>query len=142
MEIHHLTILDQFTPLQHVSLITVSIFLNVYGSVHRKYIPVYIQQDATLHRLQINIPTDATNYYPLFLMFPLTLHVSGLYWSIIRGVLSYCYATIWFLSCLLAVRGGGLAVRQGHLHGRQETNGSITAAQDTPDDGPVKARNM
>jgi hypothetical protein len=40
-------------------------------------------------------------------------------------------------------------VRQGHLHGRtvsqqtrQELNGSITAAQDTPDDGSVKARNM
>jgi hypothetical protein len=25
---------------------------------------------------------------------------------------------------------------------RQEPNGSITAAQDTPDGGPVKARNM
>jgi hypothetical protein len=24
---------------------------NVYGSVHRKYIPIYIQQDATLHSL-------------------------------------------------------------------------------------------
>jgi hypothetical protein len=39
-------------------------------------------------------------------------------------------------------------VRQGH-HGRtdsqqtrQEPNGSITAAQDTPGDGSVKARNM
>jgi hypothetical protein len=47
------------------------------------------------------------------------------------------------------VRGGGLAVRQDHLHGRtnsqqarQEPNGSIATAQDTPDDGPVKARNM
>jgi hypothetical protein len=35
------------------------------------------------------------------------------------------------------------------LHGRtdsqqtrQEPNGNITAAQDTPDDGPVKTRNM
>jgi hypothetical protein len=27
---------------------------NVYGSVHRKYIPVYIQQDATLHSLFIS----------------------------------------------------------------------------------------
>jgi hypothetical protein len=26
---------------------------NVYGSVHRKYIPIYIQQDATLHSLFI-----------------------------------------------------------------------------------------
>jgi hypothetical protein len=25
---------------------------------------------------------------------------------------------------------------------REEPNGGITAAQDTPDDGPVKARNM
>jgi hypothetical protein len=24
---------------------------NVYGSVHRNYIPIYIQQDATLHSL-------------------------------------------------------------------------------------------
>jgi hypothetical protein len=37
-------------------------------------------------------------------MFPLTLHVSGLYWPIIMGVLSCCYATIWFLPCLLTVR--------------------------------------
>jgi hypothetical protein len=126
------------------------------------------------YRLQINIPTDATNYYPLFLMFPLTLHVSGLYWPIIRGVLSCCYATIWLLPCLLAVRAsveGGLAVLMSWLflyarttgiekqpqhqygkatfHGgtdsqqaRQEPNGSIATAQDTPDDGPVKARNM
>jgi hypothetical protein len=28
--------------------------LNVYGSVHRKYIPIYIQQDATLHSLFIS----------------------------------------------------------------------------------------
>jgi uncharacterized protein (DUF486 family) len=27
---------------------------NVYGSVHRKYIPIYIQQDATLHSLLIS----------------------------------------------------------------------------------------
>jgi hypothetical protein len=27
---------------------------NVYGSVHRKYIPIYIQQDATLHTLFIS----------------------------------------------------------------------------------------
>ena len=27
---------------------------NVYGSVHRKYIPIYIQQDATLHSLFIS----------------------------------------------------------------------------------------
>jgi hypothetical protein len=49
-------------------------------------------------------PTDATNFLSLFLMFPLTLHISGPYWPIIRGVLTCCYATIWFLSCLLAVR--------------------------------------
>jgi hypothetical protein len=24
---------------------------NIYGSMHRKYIPIYIQQDATLHSL-------------------------------------------------------------------------------------------
>jgi hypothetical protein len=41
------------------------------------------------------------------------------------------------------------SVQQDHLHGRtdsqqtrQEPNGSITAVQDTPDDGPVKARNL
>jgi hypothetical protein len=28
--------------------------LNVYGSVHRKYIPIYIQQDITLHSLFIS----------------------------------------------------------------------------------------
>jgi hypothetical protein len=27
---------------------------NVYGSVHRRYIPIYIQQDATLHILFIS----------------------------------------------------------------------------------------
>jgi len=27
---------------------------NVYGSVHRKYIPIYIQKDATLHSLFIS----------------------------------------------------------------------------------------
>jgi hypothetical protein len=39
--------------------------------------------------------------------------------------------------------------QKGHLHGRtdsqqtrQEPNGSIATAQDTPDDGPVRARNM
>jgi hypothetical protein len=98
--------------------------------------------------LQINVPTDATNFISLFLMFPLTLHVSGLYWPINRGVLSCCYATIWLLPCLLTVRTS-VEVRQGHLHGRtdgqqarQEPNGSIATAQDTPDDGPVMARNM
>jgi hypothetical protein len=42
-----------------------------------------------------------------------------------------------------------MRLRQGHLHGRtdgqqarQEPNGSIATAQDTHDDGPVKARNM
>jgi hypothetical protein len=43
--------------------------------------------------LQINVPTDATKFISLFLMFPLTLHVSGLYWPIIRGVLPYSKAT-------------------------------------------------
>jgi hypothetical protein len=56
------------------------------------------------YKLQINVPTDATNFISLFLMFPLTLHVLGLYWPIIRGVLSCCYATIWLLPCLLTVR--------------------------------------
>jgi hypothetical protein len=32
----------------------VDFFFNVYGSVHRKYIPKYIQQDATLHSLFIS----------------------------------------------------------------------------------------
>jgi hypothetical protein len=32
----------------------VVVIFNVYGSVHRKYIPVYIQQDATLHSLFIS----------------------------------------------------------------------------------------
>jgi hypothetical protein len=50
------------------------------------------------------LPTDATNFIFLFHMFPLTLHVSGPYWPIIRGVLSCCYATIWFLAVLLTVR--------------------------------------
>jgi hypothetical protein len=40
-------------------------------------------------------------------MFPLALHVSGLHWPIIRDVLSCCYATIWFLSCLLAYKMHG-----------------------------------
>ena len=39
-----------------------SFFFNVHGSVHRKYIPIYIQQDAILHTL-FNLET--------------TLHVSG-----------------------------------------------------------------
>jgi hypothetical protein len=56
------------------------------------------------YRLQINVLTDVTNFISLFLMFHLTLHVSGLYWSIIRGVLICCYATIWLLSCLFTVR--------------------------------------
>jgi hypothetical protein len=67
------------------------------------------------YRLQINVPTDATNFIYLFLMFLFTLHVSGLYWPIIRGVLSCCYATIWLLPGFLPVRAsveGGLV---GHL---------------------------
>jgi hypothetical protein len=54
------------------------------------------------------------------------------------------------------VCGGGLAVPEygkatstnqfaGHTDGQQtlhEPNGSITTAQDTPDDGPKKAQNM
>ena len=32
----------------------VSCKLNVYGSVHRKYIPIYIKQDTTLHSLFIS----------------------------------------------------------------------------------------
>jgi hypothetical protein len=42
-----------------------------------------------------------------------------------------------------------VALYLGHLHGRtdsqqtrQEPNGNITATQDTPDDGPVRARNV
>jgi hypothetical protein len=66
-------------------------------------------------RLQINVPTDATNFISLFLMFSLTLHVSGLYWPIIRGLLSCCYAS---------VRGGGLATstdaRTVNKHGKSQ----------------------
>jgi hypothetical protein len=98
------------------------------------------------YRLQINVPTDATNFISLFRMFPFTLQVSSLYWPIIRGVLSCCYATIWLLPCLLAVRA---SVEVALPYGRatstdawQEPNGSIATAQDTPDDGPVEARNM
>jgi hypothetical protein len=60
-------------------------------------------------------------------------------------LLFYHLVLVVFVGCP-CVRGGGLAVRQGHFHRRtnsqqtrQEPNGSITAAQDTPDDGPVKA---
>jgi hypothetical protein len=35
----------------------------------------------------------------LFRLFSFTLNVSGPYWTIIRGVLSCYYATIWFLQC-------------------------------------------
>jgi len=31
--------------------VTIEVFFHVRGSVHRKYIPIYIQQDATLHSL-------------------------------------------------------------------------------------------
>jgi hypothetical protein len=34
-----------------IFIVMTHILFNVYGSVHRKYIPVYIQQDATLHSL-------------------------------------------------------------------------------------------
>jgi hypothetical protein len=91
------------------------------------------------YRLQINVPTDATNFISLFLMFPLNLHVSGLYWPIIRSVLSCCYATIWLLSCLLAVRASVEVALPYGQQTRQEPNGSIATAKDTPDDGPVKA---
>jgi hypothetical protein len=37
----------------------------------------------------------------------------------------------------LTVHGTAATVRK-----RMESNGSIATAQDTPDDGPVKARNM
>jgi len=37
---------------------------NVYGSVHRKYILIYIQQDETLHSLTlVNFQLDAQNSY-------------------------------------------------------------------------------
>jgi hypothetical protein len=35
--------------------------------------------------------------YLYIVLFPFTLHVSGPYWPIIRGVLNCYYATIWFL---------------------------------------------
>jgi hypothetical protein len=53
----------------------------------------------------------------LFHISSLTLHVSDLHRPIIRGILSCCYATIWFMQCLLTVCvpcelvcGGGLAM--------------------------------
>jgi hypothetical protein len=36
----------------------------------------------------------------------------------------------------------GKATSMDSQQARQEPNGSIATAQDTPDDGPVKARNM
>jgi hypothetical protein len=54
-------------------------------------------------------------------------------------------------TCWLSVRPWKVALPYGKatFHGRtdsqqaqQEPNGSIATAQDTPDDGPVKARNM
>jgi len=38
---------------------------NVYGSVHREYIPVYIQQDATLHSLFIS--ENCSTYFGWYL---------------------------------------------------------------------------
>jgi hypothetical protein len=48
-----------FNPLKrrvksHLPLASIIRGFNVYGSVHRKYIPIYIQQDATLHSLFIS----------------------------------------------------------------------------------------
>jgi hypothetical protein len=39
------------TVLSNVTVATITSYFNVYGSVHRKYISLYIQQDATLHNL-------------------------------------------------------------------------------------------
>jgi hypothetical protein len=57
---------------------------------------------------------------------------------------SWAVAMLPFGSCRASVE-----VALPYLHGRtdsqearQEPNGSIATAQDTPDDGPVKARNM
>jgi hypothetical protein len=54
--------------------------------------------------------------YFIYLLSPY-IYVSGLLRPIIRGILSCCYATIWFMQCLLTVRvpcelvcGGGLTV--------------------------------
>jgi hypothetical protein len=35
----------------HCFALIKQMLFNVYGSVHRRYIPIYIQQDATLHSL-------------------------------------------------------------------------------------------
>ena len=40
--------------LQHLVFVTPLLLSAAYGSVHRKYIPIYIQQDATLHSLFIS----------------------------------------------------------------------------------------
>jgi hypothetical protein len=80
-------------------------------------------------------------------MFPLTYMFraftgpsSGVSWGVAMLPFGSCRA------CWLSVRPWRW---QGHLHGhtdsqqaQQEPNGSIATAQDTPDDGPVKARNM
>ena len=99
--------------------------------------------------------------YFLFLVFP--LHVSGFHGPIIRGITSCCfYATIWFL-CLLNQMAAivlcslrlvllysykflacfAWMMRQTINKALHEPNGSIkTTACNTPDDGPMKARNM
>ena len=43
----------ELNPICHLLLYIIRRF-NVYGSVDRKYIPIYIQQDATLHSLFIS----------------------------------------------------------------------------------------
>jgi hypothetical protein len=53
----------------------------------------------------------------LFHISSLSLHVSGLLRPIIRSILSCCYATIWFMQCLLTVRVPcELVCGGGHLH--------------------------
>ena len=39
------------TPISFLIIFSDFLKSNFYGSVHRKYIPIYVQQDATLHTL-------------------------------------------------------------------------------------------
>jgi hypothetical protein len=62
-------------------------------------------------------PTDATCFISLCHISCLTLQVSGLLRSIIKGIVSWSYVSIWYIQCLLTVRvpwklvrGDGLAL--------------------------------
>jgi hypothetical protein len=58
-KIYNYKLYEKFNPLNaelfHLLFANIIRRFNVYGSVHCKYIPIYIQQDATLHSLFIYI---------------------------------------------------------------------------------------